>query len=148
MKQLIPLILLCFAALSTKAAKLHGKVTTTGCIQATREVFDNVPMPGAIIRAKWTGGIKAAESDHKGRYRIEFPSGVEQLEVSLSMDGFSTQVQVVKVQGRNSIRLNWKFNAGGCSTIIKPHDQLIIDPQSTNTHTAVTRQLAETFGRW
>ncbi len=149
MKQLVPLTLLCLAAISTKTAELHGKVTTMDyCDQATGRAINNVPMPGAIIRAKWTGGIKAAESDNKGRYRIEFPSGVEQLEVTMTMDGFSTQVQIVKVRGRNRIRLNWKASAGGCSPVKKSSNQLKVDPHSSNTHTTLTRQQAETFGRW
>ena len=134
------------AAPATQAGVLYGIVRVADhCPQ--EKIFMNKVLPGAIIKAKWIDGTNAAESDAKGRYKIVFPYSIEKLVVTLSMDGFSTMVQEIMVQGRNKIRLNWDLT-DGCAPTKKSSEILMIDPRSSSTIITVTRQQAETFGRW
>ena len=146
MTRLILLALLCMATPQTQAGELHGIVRSTDNCPQENVIKRNV-MPGVIVRAKWAGGIKAAESDSRGRYSIVFPDGAEKLVVTFTMDGYSTIVQEVIVRGRKRIRLNYDFKSGGCPSN-KSTEKLMIDPRSSITRTLVTRQQAESFGRW
>ncbi len=92
-------------------------------------------LPGAIVRAKGPQGAKASETDSAGNYNIPFlvPGAYE---VTVTMDGYSTQVQNgVAIVAQQISGQTFKLSEGSETVIVKAGNN--VDTHSTTATTRV-----------
>jgi hypothetical protein len=95
-------------------------------------------LPGAIIRAKGPQGIKAAETDSQGVYNLPFLTPGT-YDVTVTMDGFSTQVQSgVAVQAQQITGQSFKLSEGSDTIIVKAGANVDTSSSTSNTKINLT----------
>ncbi len=118
------------------AAALHAQSTIdTGSLRG--KVLDGTgkTLPGAIVRAKGPQGTKASETDSQGNFNLPFLTpGL--YEVTVTMDGYSTQVQSgVTVIAQQITGQTFKLSEGTETIVVRAGAN--VDTHSSTATTSV-----------